>query len=61
MLQGNKLTNKKTNNMNIDFELIELNENELLLIEGGSHLRDFAEGIACGLAGAGFIMAVMLL
>ncbi|WP_276379070.1 hypothetical protein [Flavobacterium sp. H4147] len=42
-------------------ELIELSENDLLTIEGGSHFRDFAEGIACGLAGAGFIIAVMAL
>ncbi|WP_165829050.1 hypothetical protein [Flavobacterium sp. HTF] len=48
--------------MNINLELTELNENDLLLIEGGtSHWRDFAEGVACGLAGAGFIMGVMLL
>lgn len=47
--------------MNTEIELIDLNENELLLIEGGSHFRDFAEGIACGLAGAGFLMAVMML
>ena len=45
----------------MDLELIELSDNDLLVIEGGSHWRDFAEGVSCGLAGAGFIMAVMLL
>jgi len=48
--------------MNIEnLELIELCENDLLVIDGGSHFKDFAEGVACGLGAAGFIMAVMLL
>jgi len=42
-------------------ELVELSEAELTLIEGGSHLRDFMEGISCGLACAGFAIAVMAL
>jgi hypothetical protein len=42
-------------------ELVELSETELYQIEGGSHLKDFVEGIACGLAFAGFAIAVMAL
>ncbi|WP_263362374.1 hypothetical protein [Flavobacterium collinsii] len=40
-------------------ELVEMNEVELVLVEGGSHLKDFIEGMAVGLAFAGFIVAVL--
>ncbi|PBI88892.1 hypothetical protein BSF41_22600 [Flavobacterium sp. ACN2] len=45
----------KTENL----ELEQLNEIELIQIEGGSHLKDFVEGIACGLAFAGFLASVL--
>ena len=42
-----------------NLELVQLNEIELTQIEGGSHLKDFVEGIACGLGFAGFLVSVL--
>lgn len=45
----------KTENL----ELVELNETELTQIEGGSHVKDFFEGVLCGLTVVGFLASIL--
>ncbi|WP_193846018.1 hypothetical protein [Flavobacterium hungaricum] len=42
-----------------NFELVELTEAELSLIEGGSHFKDFFEGVVCGLGIVAFLATVV--